>query len=157
MGMRMNRKSTEIITEILSSEAAWDKKTRKLKYDNVIEWYREERAARFDDEVLYPRLLRAHRMLSVWCNATLGEDGWLEDGELSDALSDQLSGDSFYNVVGYPIVPGLRSRQYYRESYFVHIWDGTEWAMEEPTEEEILALGIVPSLVPSKAGQPALF
>ena len=153
----MNQMTREILAELLLIEKAWDKKTRQLNYHWVIDNYRGTRAYKFDSEVLYPRLLRAHRMLAVWHDIPLTEDGWIDDYDLSDALSDQLCGDSMYNVVGYPIVPGLRHNQYFRDSYFSKIWESEEWVMENPTEQEILAIGIQPTLVPAKVGQPSLF
>ena len=153
----MNQLTKEIITELLQDENAWDKKTRELRYDVVLENYREIRAARFDEEVMLPRLKRAERMLSVWFGLELNDEGWLEDWEVCDALSNQLCGNSMYNVVGYPIKPGLRERDFWRESYFSKIWESPEWEIETPSQAEILALGIVPNQVPAKQNQPSLF
>lgn len=150
----MNQITSEIIEEILLDERAWDKKTRELKYDWVIDAYRGEREYRFEEEVLMPRLKRAHRLLATWCNETLNAEGWLEDGNLSDAISEQFSAEW---GVGYGISPGLRERVYYRWCYFEALWQSRLWEYEEPTKEEILALEIKPNLVPSKPGQPALF
>lgn len=150
----MNELSTEIITEILSDDKAWDKKTRKLNYKWVIDAYEGERSYRFEEEVMLPRLLRAHRLFASWCGAELTEEGWLEDGMYSDWISEQLSDDM---GIGYGIVPGLRERPYYRACYFEKIWESEKWAWEEISEGEILALGISPTQVPSKPGQPALF
>lgn len=150
----MNQKSSEIISELLKLEAAWDKKTRELNYKWVLEAYEGEREYLFQEKVMMPRLLRAHRLYASWCNATLDKDGWLEDGELSDRLSDQLSNDM---GMGYGIIPGLRERPYYRSCYFQNIWENTEWVQEQPSREEILALGIRPNLVPQKENQLSMF
>jgi hypothetical protein len=150
----MNQITSEIINEILLEEKAWDRKTRELNYKWVIEAYEGERSYRFQEEVMMPRLLRAHRLYAAFCGATLDKDGWLEDFDLSDALSDQFSNDM---GMGYGISIGLRSRPYYRVCYFQNRWDITEWAWEEITKEEILTLDIRPNLVPSKLGQASLF
>ncbi len=156
----MNKLTKEIITQILMHDQnSWDKKTRELRINYVLKCYHDMREARFYDEVLFPRMLRAYRMMIAWgifpenefAEISLGVQKeitglWADNPEIADLVAERLCSDYTYTKTGV-----------LRDTYISNIWHSEEWAQEEPTIEEINALGIKPSIVPSKRGQPALF
>ena len=155
----MNKLAKEIISEVLTLEDAWDKKTRELRHSWVLEAYHHIREVRFYDEIFFPRMLRAMRLIKAmgivpewaWDEVDIGYDeelhGWW--------VIDPDWGDFIQNRFQYP-------NNWKRAGYFEAWWDSEDWAWEKPTKEEILALGIRPSLVPGKADkqgniQPSMF
>lgn len=140
----MNQATEQIIRELLKSEKAWDQKTRLLRFDWVLSQYFNVRERRWLDELYFPRMGRAYRMIETWgifpgCEFYDFEyepgkfARWMDWAEQAEMVQERLDG------------------------YFERLWWSANWAYEEITKEQILALGVAPSLVPSKPGQPSLF
>jgi len=138
----------EIITGLLNKEQAWDKNTRHLRYNWLIERYDICRQSLFYDKVFFPRMSRCFRL----CHA-LGilpelsgfeNDGviypWCEDSELYECIGEHFFSDQ-------PIYYG----RYWRPRYFTKLWYEGEYAYDMPGIDEVLELGIKPNLVPAKA------
>lgn len=150
----MNKFAKETITSILQTEAAWDKDTRELRYKYVIHTYWNAREAFLFDEIFFPRMARAMRLMykmkifpesawernvSVGMNDEIPAEYWLTDPGISDDVMQRFSGPLYSKQDGT-----------FRHTYFGAICDSDDYYLEEPTEEEILALGIRPSLVPAE-------
>jgi hypothetical protein len=143
----VNEITRSILEPILQTEEAWDKKTRKLRYSHVMEVLGQVHEVRWLDEVYFPRMFRAMRLLHALSTCIppeafeemdfYGMTGpWLADPELEDIVQERLSGHG-----------------YYRMTYFERSWWSDEWGLDQPTEQEILELGIRPNLVPGKRGK----
>jgi len=147
----MNRVAETLLHNILGEAAAWDKKTRQLRYRHVLvrlyadlelEWYglvyfRMYHRACALWRQSFPGELRAHFFEQI---SFMGEpDGWSiiaeDDLTCQWVLSEHL--------------------EHYCNVYFLQ--QHPEWAHQDVSEEEILALGIRPKVVPDKPGQSSLF
>lgn len=148
----MNKRAQEIVSELLSLDEAWDKKTRKLRFDWVVDTYADVLTSRFYDEVLFPKMIRAFRLmiaLGFACedqfeSVSLGYHAeipgiWAKNPDLVDLVSNRFSGE---------YVALCNGR--FRDSYIGRWWNSPEWAYQELSEEDILSLGIRPTIVPAK-------
>jgi len=140
----VNGITRSILEAVLGTEEAWDRKTRKLRYKHVIEVLGQVHEVRWLDEVYFPRMYRAMRLLKAISECIPPEafeeqelngitGPWLVDPELEDIVQDRFSGQG-----------------YYRMTYFERSWCSDEWGLDQPAEQEILDLGIRPNLVPAK-------
>lgn len=145
----MNEFTKQILLEILQREEAWDKKTRELKYDWVVDVAFGRRESLFVTEQmrLIERAVHLCRLLT-----DLPEEAYqtiLCDGEEVEYFADECLTERFTGVDDT------------RVSYIAGIWEGYyPWAPDmsyDATKEEIYALPIRPNLVPAKKGQPSLF
>ena len=156
----MNKITAEIISELLEEEFAWDKKTRELNYHAVVDTYHEIREHRFYDEIYWPRILRAMRLIKamgifpedIWSEETFG---WYEEYTGWWPIYAPDINERFCEEITY-------KNGKWRQTYFNKFWTSEDWAWEQPEEEEILALGIKPNLVPKKRDrlgnlQPSMF
>lgn len=140
----MNEQTKSILRDILQDERAWDRKTRKLRLFWVIDQYQKYRDIIWLDTVYFPRFDRAVRLIESW---HLLPANHFEDLRIDDNLTIRwISCADCLEIVQHRI-----------DGYFEHIWWSSTWAWEEITEQDILALGVSPTFVPSKPGQPSLF
>jgi len=135
----VNEVTKQLLTTILSQESAWDKKTRALKYDEVITWLGNLQDYEYFYGVYWPCMLRAVQIAKAqgWppgCFQEISVNGEDIEWFCDDWVVDYLTG------------PG---------GYLSGVW--YDLYTESPSQEDILALGIRPTMVPGKEGQPALF
>lgn len=149
----MNAFSTQIFTDLLQCDEAWDKKTRELNYAWVLEQAYIYRQALYEpvQHRLYQRAVHlSHILTSLTADdyVTILQDGVEVEYFADDCITERFCGS------GDPSA--------YRVSYIESLWYGTfEWApnmeFQIPEKEELLALGIRPHLVRAKKNQPSLF
>ena len=140
----MNPLTTRIITSILETEEAWHHETRRLRYQHVLAVYGQIREALFTDQVTFPAYGHAVALLRA-VTADLGERErhfeWSADMDWWVLLECDR-----------PDCPAMQAQRYLSElveSRILDAWNSERWQYEHPTEAEILALGIRPSLVPA--------
>lgn len=150
----MNELSKKILLEVLSKPTAWketknDKgeKVRELKYQFVIDELHGIREGMFYDKVLFPTyahatgLLRAitQRVNPEWAALHFVWDdsigGWLV-GECNDP---RCQGDMLSWGISEIV-----------DAHNGPVWNSDEWRWEQPSKEEVLALGVKPNMVPEK-------
>lgn len=150
---QMNRTTKRVMTGLLQKEEYWDNKTRELYYAKLLEDYRHAREALFYDEIFFPRMMRAMRLIRsmgivpdwAWDDeATVGyfveiTGPWVIDPAWTDCIQSQFCGEIFFTRTGKT-----------RATYFSRWWQDEDWAYEEPTLDDLMALGILPTMVPSK-------
>lgn len=137
----MNRITKEIMTHLLQNDAYWHKETRELLYDRILHAYTGVRESRFLDEVYFPRMFRAMSLLRT----NTGKTELFEEVTMEGITGWWLENDT---DACWEMQERFGSEHYFRETYFQRIWNSPDWAYERPTEEEILSLGIRPTLVP---------
>jgi hypothetical protein len=140
----LNEQTEKIIRDILTDERAWDKKTRKLRLFWVIEQYQIARELLWMNTVYFRRFDRAVRLIESW--KLLPPDHF-----------EDLRIDENYSIRWITCSDCLDIVQRHVDDYFEHIWYSPDWQWQEITEQDILNLGIRPSIVPAKPGQPSLF
>jgi hypothetical protein len=134
----------QIVKQILTSEKAWDKKTRELIYEYVITEYHKARERMWLDQVYFPRLERAVKLAEAWkiYPEDHYEDFQVEPGRTIRSLSCEEC---------------LLDLQDRLETYFERLWWSDTWAFENPSYTDILALNVKPKMFAPKKNQPALF
>ncbi len=146
----MNVRTTAILGPLLQRDKAW-KPAGELNRTWLMKTYHDTLEAQFYDEVLFPRMFRANRLiramgifpdevfgeLSFGCmNAVTGL--WIIDNELADLVAERFSHTGQY-----------------RFSYFERLWASEEWCPEQPTDKEILALSR--KIVPDQGQMRSMF
>jgi len=127
----------EIITELLKLDESWDKRTGKLRTAFVVKAYQDIREMRYYDEIWFPHMMRIMRLLralqivpkEAFSVETLGygieiEGWWITDPDWGSCIENELT-------------YGSNAAQRYLDRMWYE-----EWQWEEPTEEEILTLGV---------------
>jgi len=133
----MNQSSERILRELLTEEVAWNSKDRSLRYGNTVDILNHRREFLFYSEVYFPRMARLFRTLVFL--------GALKEDDLETLEWD--NGEEYPWPAEADVADRISSRM---EKYFYWLTWQKGWEWEEPDKEEILALGIRPSLVPSK-------
>ena len=137
----MNAINKEILTEMLKAPEFWEpiKENRlvtghRLKLRRVFDELRTAKEIMFYDRVLFPRTQRMMRLVKAM-GIVPEHVGWQE----------REVGINQIFMIWYP--SEIAWQEYlsdYFSSYFQDIWENDEWCCEEPSESELLALGIRP-------------
>lgn len=138
----MNAITTEIFTAILGTEEAWDKRTRKLRYGHVLKMYQDIHEQRFINEVMFPEWRKATKLLRALIPEDQRDVHFTPDetfGWLIQMCSEDCYFERFSDYLGVLV-----------DRRCLFIFNEEKWAPEDPSEEEILALGIRPGIVPTK-------
>lgn len=137
----MNKRSQQILLQILAEEGAWDKKTRELRYLEVVGWMNGVREAWYINDVVIPRLIRFNHLLKLlscipesewsWLDYDTGVEGWAcNDDQVAWEVSERV------------------------DAMNAPIWESQDDGWEHPEKEEIMAFAqehqLLPNQVPSK-------
>jgi len=148
----VNQRTQEIITKLLDDEISWDKTTRELKFNRLIDAYRGWLESLFFEEVtipVYSHVTALFRAVTreVDRDAHFEWDpGFWREGvgcwlikECSDICPIERHADYLHELI---------------DRRLDHIWRaGDDWDWSGPSEEEVLALGIRPGAVPKVVDQ----
>lgn len=136
----MNTINKNILVELLKDVEFWEaiKEEKmivgyKLKLNHVYRQLRLAREALFYDDVYFPRTQRIMRLIK-FMNIVPENVGWQE----------MEVGMNVNYTIWYPCE--IEWQEFISDrfhSYFENFWYG-DWSYEEPTEEELLSLGIRP-------------
>lgn len=136
----MNARDQGILTDLLKSEEYWEpiRESRvitgyKLKLKKVYEDLHNFKQVLFYDQVYFPRAQRMMRLVKAM-GIVPEAVGWQEM---------EVGFDKSF-MIWYPCQTDWQdflSREF--EPYFERLWY-SEWMYEEPSEEEMMVLGIMP-------------
>jgi len=125
----MNYITKKILGLILVNQEAWEKKTGELRYKWVMEQLSVGREAFFFKEIYWPRYKKL---------AMCYENNIMKDCEWGDVEVD-FGTIIVRSPVEYEHLDWFEERL---RPFWELVWDSEDWTYEEPSQEEMLGLGI---------------
>lgn len=135
----MNKITREVYTRLLEEyplEVIFDKRG-KLKAKRLHDDYLALREARFYDEVFFPKMERAYRLIKQFNIFPGAEWQQTELGYYSSIPAIIPADTEIQDAIAYHFAPEYCD---WKVPYFEAIWNNDDWCYEEPEDKEILQL-----------------